>query len=265
VIVIVGTPPGGEAEGTDRTTLALPGRQDELIRRVAVACDRVIVVVNAGMPVLAPWAGHVAAVGYAWLPGQAFGEALADVLLGRAEPSGRLPVTIPRAEADCPVLHAIPESDGTLRYDEGLLVGYRGYDRAGIEPLFSFGHGLGYTTWCYESAGATPSADGSVVVTVTVRNTGSRHGREVVQAYHQPPDNDAADPTRTLAAFTAITAAPGQSVTARLIVPSRAFARWSSRDADWIRPAGEHAIRIGRSSRDLPLTLKVNPATISAS
>jgi beta-glucosidase len=266
-IVIVGTPPGGEAEGTDRTTLALPGRQDELIRRVAVACDRVIVVVNAGMPVLAPWADQVAAVGYAWLPGQAFGEAVTDVLLGRAEPGGRLPVTIPRAEADCPVLHAIPEADGTLRYDEGLLVGYRGYDRAGIEPLFPFGHGLGYTTWCYESAGATPSADGSVVVTVTVRNTGSRHGREVVQAYHQPPGGDAADPPRALAAFTAVTAAPGQRVTARLIVPSRAFARWSEHDADWIRPAGEHAIRIGRSSRDLPLTLtlEVNPATSSAS
>jgi beta-glucosidase len=265
-IVIVGTAPGGEAEGTDRITLALPGRQDELIRRVAAACDRVIVVVNAGMPVLAPWAEQVAAVGYAWLPGQAFGEALADVLLGRAEPGGRLPVTIPRAEADCPVLHAIPEADGTLRYDEGLLVGYRGYDRAGVEPLFPFGHGLGYTTWCYESAEATPSADGSVTVTVTVRNTGYRHGREVVQAYHEPPGSDPADPPRTLAAFTAVTAAPGESVTARLIVPRRAFAHWSERDGGtWILPAGEHVIRIGRSSRDLPLALEVNPAPNSTS
>ena len=106
VIVVVGTAPGGEAEGTDRPTLALPGRQDELVSRVAAVCDRVIVVVNAGMPVLAPWADQVAAVGYAWLPGQAFGDALTDVLLGRTEPGGRLPVTIPRAEADCPVLHA---------------------------------------------------------------------------------------------------------------------------------------------------------------
>jgi beta-glucosidase len=265
-IVIVGTAPGGEAEGTDRITLALPGRQDELIRRVAAACDRVIVVVNAGMPVLAPWADQVAAVGYAWLPGQAFGDALADVLLGRAEPGGRLPVTIPRAEADCPVLHAIPETNGTLRYDEGLLVGYRGYDRAGVEPLFPFGHGLGYTTWCYESAEATPSADDSVTVTVTVRNTGSRPGREVVQAYHEPPGSDPADPPRTLAAFTAVTAAPGTSVTARLIVPRRGFARWSERDGGaWILPAGEHTIRIGRSSRDLPLAIEVNPAANTTS
>ena len=247
-IVIVGTPPGGEAEGTDRTTLALPGRQDELIRRVAVACDLVIVVVNAGMPVLAPWADQVAVVGYAWLPGQAFGEALADVLLGQTEPGGRLPVTIPRAEADCPVLHATQDQDGALRYDEGLLIGYRGYDRAGTEPHFPFGHGLGYTTWSYEWAGAIPSPDGSVTVRVTVRNTGSRSGREVVQAYHEPPGDDPAEPPRTLAAFAAVTAAPGESVTARLTVPVRAFARWSDRDGGWVRPEGEHVIRVGRSS-----------------
>ena len=255
VIAVVGSAPGGEAEGTDRTTLSLPGRQDELIRRVAAACDRVIVVVNAGMPVLMPWADQVAAIGYAWLPGQAFGDALTDVLLGRTEPGGRLPVTIPRAEADCPVLYAIPDQDGTLRYDEGLLVGYRGYDHAGIEPHFPFGHGLGYTTWSYESAGTIPSADGSVTVTVTVRNTGCRPGREVIQAYHEPPGEDPGGPPRTLAAFAPVTAAPGETVTARLTVPARAFARWSERDGGWIRPAGEHVIRIGRSSRDLPLCL----------
>ncbi len=114
-----------------------------------------VVVVNAGMPVLMPWADRVAAVLYAWLPGQAMGDALADVLLGRAEPGGRLPVTMPAREADCPVLRAVP-GDGRLAYDEGLLVGYRGYDAAGTTPLFPFGHGLGYTTWSYESLAAGP-------------------------------------------------------------------------------------------------------------
>ncbi|HLK02080.1 MAG TPA: glycoside hydrolase family 3 C-terminal domain-containing protein, partial [Streptosporangiaceae bacterium] len=256
-IVIVGTAPGQEAEGADRTTLALPGRQDELICRVAAACDRVIVVVNAGMPVLAPWADRVAAIGYAWLPGQAFGDALTDILLGRTEPGGRLPVTIPRTEADCPVLHAIPDPDGTLRYDEGLLVGYRGYDQAGIKPHFPFGHGLGYTTWAYESAGAIRSPDGSVTITVTVRNTGSRAGREVVQAYHEPPDSDPSRPPRTLAAFASVTAAPRETAAVRLTVPARAFARWSERESRWVRPDGEHAIRIGRSSGDLPLRLVI--------
>src|SRR5262249_9002709 len=109
-----------------------------------------VVVVNAGMPVLMPWARQVGAVIYAWLPWQAIGEALADVLLGRTEPGGRLPVTLPAAEADCPVLHALPR-DGRLDYAAGLLIGYRGYDAAGIVPMFPLGHGLGYTSWGYES------------------------------------------------------------------------------------------------------------------
>jgi beta-glucosidase len=257
-IVIVGTAPGEEAEGADRTTLALPGRQDDLVRRVAAVCGQVIVVVNAGMPVLTPWADQVAALGYAWLPGQAFGDALTDVLLGWSEPGGRLPVTIPRAEQDCPVLHATPDADGTLRYDEGLLLGYRGYDQAGTEPHFPFGHGLGYTTWSYEAAAATRTPDGSVTVTVILGNTGSRPGREVVQAYHEPPGGDPAEPPRTLAAFASVAAAPGETVTARLTVPARAFARWSGRAGGWVRPAGEHVIRIGRSSRDLPLRLVIS-------
>ncbi len=144
-VVVVGSGPATESEGFDRPGLALHGRQDELVRRVAEVNERTIVVVNAGMPVLMPWADQVAAVGYAWLPGQAMGAALADVLLGQAEPGGRLPVTIPAAEADCPVLHAVPE-EGRLEYREGLLIGYRGYDRAGRRPHFPFGHGLGSAT-----------------------------------------------------------------------------------------------------------------------
>jgi beta-glucosidase len=259
-VVVVGSPPATESEGFDRPGLALPGRQDELVRRVAAVNDRTIVVVNAGMPVLMPWAGQVAAAGYAWLPGQETGAALADVLLGRAEPGGRLPVTLPAAEADCPVLHPVPDQDGRLEYREGLLVGYRGYDRAGTTPRFPFGHGLGYTTWAYESAAAdapavAPGED--LGVTVVVRNTGPRTGREVIQAYLEPPATDPARPVRALAAFTTITAAPGQHTQARLTVPARAFDRYDETAGTWVRLPGEYTVRIGRSSADLPLHLRI--------
>ena len=260
-VVVVGSGPATESEGFDRPGLALPGRQDELVRRVAAVNHRTIVVVNAGMPVLMPWADQVAAVGYAWLPGQAMGAALADVLLGQAEPGGRLPVTIPAAEADCPVLHSVPD-EGRLEYREGLLIGYRGYDRAGKKPRFPFGHGLGYTTWAYESAAAdTPVvADDDLGVTVVLRNTGRRTGREVVQAYLEPPTADPGRPVRTLAAFAAVTAAPGEQAEARLTVPARAFARYEEEggtSGGWVRPSGEFTVRIGRSSADLPLHLRV--------
>jgi len=258
-VVVVGSAPATESEGFDRPGLALPGRQDELVRRVAAVNDRTIVVVNAGMPVLMPWADQVAAVGYAWLPGQAMGAALADVLLGQAEPGGRLPVTLPGAEADCPVLHAVP-ANGRLEYPEGLLIGYRGYDRAGTKPRFPFGHGLGYTTWSHESA----VADAPVVapgedlgVTVMVRNTGPRTGREVVQAYLEPPTADPGRPVRALAAFTTVIAAPGEYAEARLTVPARAFDRYDEAAGSWVRPSGEFTVRIGRSSADLPLQLQV--------
>jgi beta-glucosidase len=258
-VLVVGSPPAAESEGFDRPGLALPGRQDELVQRVSAVNPRTIVVVNAGMPVLMPWADRVAAVGYAWLPGQAMGAALADVLLGQAEPGGRLPVTLPAAEADCPVLHAVPDAGG-LEYREGLLIGYRGYDRAGTKPRFPFGHGLGYTTWAYESAAADAPLVASgedLGVTVVLRNAGPRTGREVVQAYLEPPSGDPRRPVRVLAAFAAVTAAPGEHVEARLTVPARAFDRYDDATGTWVRPPGEFTVHISRSSADLPLHLQV--------
>jgi len=259
-VVVVGSAAATESEGFDRPGLALPGRQDELIRRVAAVNDRTIVIVNAGTPVLMPWAGQVAAAGYAWLPGQEMGAALADVLLGRAEPGGRLPVTIPAAEADCPVLHAVPDQEGRLEYREGLLIGYRGYDHAGTRPRFPFGHGLGYTTWEYQSAAAdtTMVAPGEDLgVTVLIRNTGRRAGREVIQAYLEPPAAEPGRPVRVLAAFTTVTAAPGEHAGARLTIPARAFDRYDETAGTWARPSGEFTVRIGRSSADLPLHLRI--------
>jgi len=258
-VVVVGSGPATESEGFDRPGLALPGRQDELVRRVAEVNDRTVVVVNAGMPVLMPWADRVAAVGCCWLPGQAMGHALADILLGRGEPGGRLPVTIPVAEADCPVLHSVPEQ-GRLEYREGLLVGYRGYDRAETAPRFPFGHGLGYTTWEYvsavtDSAAVVPGDD--LGLTVVIRNAGPRTGREVVQAYVEPLTAGAGRPVRTLAAFAAAAAGPGEAAEVSLAVPARAFARYDERACAWVWPPGEFAIRVGRSAGDLRLLIRV--------
>ncbi len=191
-VVVVGSAAGIESEGYDRQSLALPGRQDELVEAVAAVNSRTVVVVNSGMPVLMPWADQVAAILQVWFPGQEFGHALADVLLGAVEPGGRLPVTIPRSEAGVPVGPAKPV-DGALEYREGLLVGYRAYDKAGREPLFPFGHGLGYTSWMFESLDVPVGpvrAGADVEVTVTVRNTGRRAGREVIQLYLSAPDSE---------------------------------------------------------------------------
>ena len=258
-VVVVGSAETTESEGFDRDTLRLPGRQDELIERVSAVNPRTVVVVNAGMPVLMPWASQVAAVLYAWLPGQAMGDALADVLLGRAEPGGRLPVSMPAGESDAPVLHATPE-DGRLSYDEGLLIGYRGYDAAGTSPLFAFGHGLGYTSWAYESLTADQvglRAGTDLTVEVTVRNTGPREGREVVQAYVAGPGLGPGRPVRVLGAFGTVTAAPGAVATVTLTLPARVFARYDEHAGRWDWPPGQFTIAVGRSSRDLRLTTSV--------
>ncbi len=258
-VVVVGSADGTESEGYDRKSLALPGRQDELVRRVAAANPNTVVVINSGTPVLMPWIGEVAAIIQVWFPGQAFGEALADVLTGAVEPGGRLPVSIPRAEADSPVLGAEPES-GKLVYSEGLLVGYRGYDRAGVEPLFGFGHGLGYTDWEYEAmeaaAGSIRGGD-DLDVLVTVRNRGARAGREVVQLYLEGPDSDPSSPIRVLAGYADVEAEPGAQVVVRVSLTSRAFERYDEEVHRWAARAGSYTIRAGRSSRDLRVSAEV--------
>jgi beta-glucosidase len=194
-----------------------------------------------------------------WFPGQAFAEALADVLIGAVEPGGRLPVSVPRAEADSPVLRAEPH-EGDLVYAEGLLVGYRGYDRSEIEPLFCFGHGFGYTDWTYESlepAAESLVAGEDLALTVTVRNSGARAGREVVQVYLEGPDDDPKRPLRVLSAFVAVGALPGERAKVQLKVPARLFARFDEGRREWVWVPGTYTLRAGRSSRDLRLKAEV--------
>ena len=227
-VVVVGTNEEVECEGVDRVSLALPGRQDELVRRVAAANPRTVVVVNAGAPVLLPWADDVAAILLAWFPGQEFGNALADVLLGAVEPGGRLPTSWPRTEDGPP---STQPHDGVLSYDEGLFVGYRAYERDGREPLFAFGHGLGYTEWEYL---AVEPHDGTV--TVRLRNAGARAGREVVQVYASRPGSAVERPPRWLAGFAIAEAGPGEEVEVVVTLPPRALAHW---DGGWTVEPGE--------------------------
>jgi len=248
-IIVVGTTNEVESEGFDRTSLALPGRQDELVRRVVAANPRTVVVVNAGSPVELPWADDVAAVLLTWFPGQEAGHALADVLFGAAEPGGRMPTTWPVREADCPILDTTPRG-GVVAYDEGVFIGYRAWDRGDVAPRYPFGHGLGYTTWAYESM----RIDGPRV-TVTVRNTGDRPGREVVQCYVAPAEPDDARPRRWLAGFAVATADPGASVAVTIALPERTFQIW---DNGWRTVSGPYQVAAAHSISDLRLVRKLS-------
>jgi beta-glucosidase len=250
-VVVVGTTDEVESEGFDRTTLALPGRQDELVRRVAAANPRTVVVVNAGSPAELPWADDVAGVLLAWFPGQEAGRALADVLLGRTEPGGRLPTTWPVTEADCPVLSTTP-ADGVLGYDEGVFIGYRAWERSPVPPRYPFGHGLGYTSWEYEHLTAGPAR-----VTVAVRNSGTRPGREVIQVYAGPRVPDEGRPRRWLAGFASVTADPGQTSTVTIGLPERTWQVWAD---GWKTVTGDYAVQAAHSLDDVRLATTITVA-----
>jgi beta-glucosidase len=245
-VVVVGTNSKVESEGYDRVDLDLPGRQAELVRAVAAANPRTVVVVNAGSPVVLPWADEVAAIVQGYFGGQEFGAALADVLLGVAEPGGRLPTTWPASLADVPVADVTP-ADGVLRYAEGLHIGYRAWLRTDATPAYPFGHGLGYTTWSWGVAERIGDA-----VEVTLANTGGRPGKQVVQVYAEAEGSAVERPERWLVGFAAVEAAPGETVTASIPVPARRLAYWND---GWVVEAGSYVLRVGSSVAELPLEL----------
>ncbi|WP_420031722.1 glycoside hydrolase family 3 C-terminal domain-containing protein [Streptomyces sp. cg28] len=261
-VVVVGTTEGSESEGHDRITLALPGDQDALVSAVAAAQPRTVAVVNSGGPVELPWRDEVGALLLTWFPGQEAGAGLADVLFGRAEPGGRLPTTWAARLVDAPVTRTRPD-DGVLDYREGPHIGHRGWLRAAREPAYWFGHGLGYTTWAYDGieAPARPGPDG-FTVRVTVRNTGARTGREVVQVYLSRPHSAAERPERWFAGYTAVTAPPGARVEAVVHVPSRALRHWSPEAGDWRTEPGVYRVHAGRSAGEPTLTTEVEVAPL---
>ncbi|MFI5688312.1 beta-glucosidase [Streptomyces sp. NPDC051636] len=248
-VVVVATTERVESEGFDRTDLRLPGRQDDLVRAVAAANPHTVVVVNSGSPVELPWREEVAAVLLSWFPGQEGGAALADVLTGAYEPGGRLPTTW-GSLADAPVTRVVPEN-GELPYSEGVFIGYRAWEKAGRTPSYPFGHGLGYTDWTYESL----RTEGTTV-TVRVRNTGERAGREVVQVYLAPSEPGPDRPARWLAGFADVEAGPGESAEVTVGLPRRSFEiRAENR---WVFVKGSYEIQVGRSIADRRLTATIN-------
>jgi beta-glucosidase len=255
-IVVVGTDASWETEGRDRKTTTLPGRQDELVQRVAAVNKKTIVIVNAGCPMDLPWSDKVAAVIYAWLPGQEFGNALADVLLGIVEPGGRLPVSIAKRAKDFPAYSTTPGANEELVYSEGVNVGYRGFDAAGIEPRFAFGHGLGYTTFKFESLtlAADGLADGEPLeLHVKLRNTGKRAGKEVVQVYVADLEASVPRPPRELKGFAVVRLGPGETIDLEMALEDRDLAYWDAARHSWRMEPGRFEVQVGRSSRDIKL------------
>lgn len=243
-VVVVGTNDEWESEGADRASMHLPLDQDNLVSAVAAVARRTVVVLNTGSPVPMPWLDDVDAVLQVWFGGQELGDGLADVLTGDAEPSGRLPVTFPRRIEDTPAFLSHPGDDGVAPYDEHLFIGHRWYDGRDIEPLFPFGHGLGYSRVEY---GRARLVGGAIEVQVT--NLGERPTTETVQVYVSLPDAPRRRPERQLAGFTKVVLGRGETATARVTLHRRHRQSWV--DGAWVDEPGQVEYHVGRSSRDL--------------
>ncbi len=239
------------SEGMDRTALALPGDQDDLVAAVAAANPRTIVVLHTAGPVLMPWLAQVAAILEAWYPGEQSGNAIAAVLFGDVDPGGRLPMTFPASETQGPATTAAeyPGVGGEVRYDENIAVGYRYYDRAGQQPLFPFGFGRSYTDFQLGDLRVTRRREGRRAVAVEVRNTGRRRGTAVVQLYVGFPAA-AGEPPNQLKGFAKVALAPGQRRRVKMLLDASSFATWSPSISGWVVAPGAYTLSVGTSSRD---------------
>ena len=249
-IVVVGTNDDWESEGWDRDTITLPGEQDLLIAEVAKVSKRTIVIVNAGSPVSMPWLDDVEAVIYAWFPGQEFGDALVDLLVGDVEPSGRLPVTLPRRLEDTPAFEHHPGRNGVAKYLEGRLIGYRWYDTIGREPLFPFGFGLGYADVKIIDA----SKSGTHGVDVAVRNESNRAGVQVVQVYAHRKDRDGLpsdEPDQKLVGYARVRVAAKGTTMLHIDIDPDAYRMWDPEVSAWAQWTGNVELRVGTSSRHI--------------
>lgn len=256
-VVVVGRYMGNESEGFDVKTMDLPAGQDELIEAVEKVNPRTIVVLNTGNPVtMTRWIDHTPALLDMWYGGEEGGNALAAILFGDANPSGKLPVTFPKRLEDSPAYHNYPGENLTANYAEGIYVGYRYFDTKKVEPQFPFGFGLSYTTFTYSNLKITPGSIGpedSAEVSLEVRNTGSRSGAEVVQLYVHDGHSRIERPSHELKGFHRVELKPGESRTVEFKLNRSAFSYWDSGSHKWIADPGEFEIEVGASSRDIRL------------
>ncbi|EHK80426.1 beta-glucosidase [Rhodococcus pyridinivorans AK37] len=256
-VVFLGVPAELESEGFDRDDLELPQRQTALLDAVLTANPNVVVVLsNGGVVRLSGFADRVPAIVEGWLLGQAGGGAVADVLYGHVNPSGRLAETVPIRLEDTPAHTNFPGENGHVRYGEGLFVGYRSYDARRLDVSFPFGHGLSYTTFEYSDAAV--ESDGDLTVHVTVTNTGGRAGAEVVQVYAGAPGSSVARAPRELKGFTKVRLDSGESQRVAVSIRRDDLAYWDTRVDSWVVEGGTYSIDIGASSRDIRQTLTVD-------
>lgn len=257
-VVVAGLPESYESEGFDRAHMSLPRGHDRLIEAVAEANPNTVVVLLGGSPMELPWKNRVKAILYMGLPGQAGGQAIADLLTGKANPGGKLTESWPESLEDTPCRETFATADP--QYREGIYIGYRYYDKAETQVAYPFGFGLSYTSFAYSQ----PCHQGDSVE-VTVKNTGSLPGAEVVQLYIAPPRDGIYRPLRELKGFQKVFLQPGEEKTVRFSLDGRSFAVWQD---GWVVPAGSYEIQLASSSRDIrcriPLQLQGEQPVIPA-
>jgi len=245
VLLLTGTNDDWETEGNDRETLALPGRQDELVEQVLFANNNTVVVNNSGSPVSMPWVDQAPAIIQTWFAGQEFGNALTDIILGIVNPSGKLPITFPRCLQDTPAYTSYPGEFGKVHYGEGIFVGHRWYLSRNIPCLFPFGHGLSYTQFSYDTMSYK-----DYVVSVTITNLGKIQGKETIQIYSKALDSKISQPERKLIGFKKVDLAAGESITAVIELDDMAFSYWHVQKHSWELSPGEYQISAASSSTD---------------
>ncbi|HKR82627.1 MAG TPA: glycoside hydrolase family 3 C-terminal domain-containing protein [Terriglobales bacterium] len=248
-----------DRENVDRPNLLLPNQQDDLIDAVAAANPHTIVVLKTGGAVLMPWIDKVPAVLEAWYPGEEDGTVVADLLFGKANPSGKLPLTFPKTENQVPANtpEQYPGVNGVATYSEKLEVGYRWYNARNVVPLFPFGFGLSYTTFQLQHLKLSKSSTGDTVVGFDITNTGDREGADVVQVYVSSPE-DAGEPPKQLRGFRKLLMRPHQTQHASIIVDKRSFSVWNTDLKKWTIVPGAYDFYVGDSARDLSLHGSIN-------
>ncbi|WP_068786264.1 glycoside hydrolase family 3 C-terminal domain-containing protein [Paenibacillus phocaensis] len=259
-VLFIGLPDRYESEGYDRTHMRLPANQVAVLEAVAQAQPNLVVVLSNGSPVEMPWIGKAKAVLEGYLGGQAAGGAVADLLFGEANPSGKLAETFPVRLQDNPSYLFFPGEGDRVEYREGIFVGYRYYDTKEVEPLFPFGHGLSYTSFEYADLKLDKNRmrdDDQLTVSLQVTNTGNRAGQEIVQLYVRDVDSSVIRPDKELKGFCKVELQPGETQTVVFELDKSAFAYYETRLNDWHAESGEYRILIGKSSREIVLEAAV--------
>ncbi|TFY72401.1 hypothetical protein EVG20_g640 [Dentipellis fragilis] len=262
VIVVGGLTPEWESEGFDRPSLELPGRQNELITRIGRTNAKTVVVLQAGSAVAMPWINDVASIVHAWYQGNEAGNAIADILFGIVNPSGRLPLTFPVQIEDIPAYPNLYSENAQIHYREDLFVGYKHYQARNIHPLFPFGHGLSYTLFEFSNLSVSEALFSRdtlrIEVAITVQNIGSVPGSEVVQVYVSYPNIGVTTPHHQLRGFTKVhDLAPGEARQVTIILDKYAFAFWDTPRQVWTVRQGTYGAFVGHSSTNLPLEERV--------